>query len=34
MSYAIEKNDWKKSKIGVGVGVTKDLIKKFNAIDL
>jgi len=35
VSYAIEKNDdGKTSKIGVGVGVTKDLIKKFNAIDL
>ena len=35
ISYAIEKNDdGKTSKIGVGVGVTKDLIKKFNAIDL
>ena len=35
VSYAIEQNDdGKINKIGVAVGVTKDLTKKFNAIDL
>ena len=35
VSYAIEKNDDRKNnKIGVAVGITKDLTKKFNAIDL
>ena len=35
VSYAIEKNDdGKNNKIGVAVGITKDLTKKFNAIDL
>ena len=35
VSYAIEKNDdGTINKIGVAVGVTKDLTKKFNAIDL
>ena len=35
VSYAIEHNDDKTtSKIGIGVGLTKDLTKKFNAIDL
>jgi len=35
ITYAIERGDSGKiSKIGVGVGVTKDLTEKFNAIDL
>ena len=35
VSYAIEQNDdGTINKIGVAVGVTKDLTKKFNAIDL
>ena len=35
VSYAIEHNDDRTtSKIGIGVGLTKDLTKKFNAIDL
>ena len=34
ISYAIQKNDDGSKKIGIAVGVTSDLIKKINAVDL